>query len=653
MSDAKQIDPDATTLTAADTFRENFSFGDVETGAAVAGNTKAAASPASPNPTTREGKSPIRWVAGGTAALLLIIGLAVGLPKDNDTLETSASTGAAAPGPGVPTVILDDSEDAANAGANGPGGMSPFEPEETTGDTALLTWPEVISPTLPPTTAPTKSPSSSPSFSPSKGPSASPSTLEPSKSPTDEPTSSPSVSPSNKPTSEPTKQPTPEPSKSPIVQLDMSSWAALSWKFEPSASPSKGPTPAPSESPSKQPTPVPSASPSPAPSKKPTPEPTTASPTPNPVTDSPTVPVNPYFMGDEFVTNEELGIEMSAGLSVRLIAKTGEKVQYADGTESNDRWHTKSDAAGIIPLNPENPLEDGYVYVSNSEEGDGGGGVYGLYFDKDGNMMDYKTLLTGTTDNCGGGITPWNTWITCEEYEKGQCWQVDPINERALVTKLGGDGGRYESVAVDDRITNQPVFFTTEDHEEGALRRFVANGNDWDALHSDGETTFLNILDDNTYEWTTDEGDGKQSAADYFPNTEGVQVHEGKVYFMSKVTKTLIVLDLENMTYESETTGKKFYGEGSFGDQPDQNLFGPTRKYMYFTEDGGSSPGVYARYGSDGTYFTMFQAIKGGIHDGDETIGIALSLDHKRFYAGIQDNGYIMEFTRDDGMPFE
>ena len=48
-----------------------------------------------------------------------------------------------------------------------------------------------------------------------------------------------------------------------------------------------------------------------------------------------------------------------------------------------------SDAAGIIPLNPDNPLEDGYVYVANSEEGDGQGGVYGLYFDKDGNVADY------------------------------------------------------------------------------------------------------------------------------------------------------------------------------------------------------------------------------------------------------------------------
>merc|ERR1719444_529513 len=64
---------------------------------------------------------------------------------------------------------------------------------------------------------------------------------------------------------------------------------------------------------------------------------------------------------------------------------------------------------------------------------------------------------------------------------------------------------------------------------------------------------------------------------------------------MSKEDQSLIVLDLETMTYETEATGKKMYGEGDFGDQPDQNYFGPTRKFMYFTEDGGGDPGVHAR----------------------------------------------------------
>lgn len=340
------------------------------------------------------------------------------------------------------------------------------------------------------------------------------------------------------------------------------------------------------------------------------------------------------------------------GLSVRVIAEEGRRVPYANGGESSRSYHSMTDAAGIIPRNPDNPLEDGYAYVVNSEEGDGDGGVYGIYFDKDGNVLEYKSLLRGTTDNCGGGLTPWNTWVSCEEYSDGQCWQVDPYGGGAKETKLGGSGGRYESVAVDNTNAMNPVFFTTEDDEAGAMRRFVANGNGWDALHSDGDESFLNILDRSNFEWTTDEDAARESAARFYRNSEGVQYHEGKLYFMAKKDYKMIVLDLDDMTYETETTGKKFYGEGSFGAQPDQNLFGPTRKYIYFTEDGGSSPGVYARFGNDGTFFTLFQAITGGVYDGDETVGIALSPDNKRFYAGIQ-MGIIFEFTRDDGLPFE
>ncbi|KAL7547523.1 hypothetical protein ACHAWF_012738 [Thalassiosira exigua] len=361
----------------------------------------------------------------------------------------------------------------------------------------------------------------------------------------------------------------------------------------------------------------------------------------------------PFFFGDEFYVDSDLDIEVSKGLTVRPIAWTGKPVPYADGGESKLKYHTESDAAGVISMDPTDPLNSGYVYLANSEEDDGKGGVFGIYFDKDGNVLEYKNLLPGTTWNCGGGHTPWNTWVSCEEHEAGQCYEIDPVSEKTQMTVLGGDGGQYESVACDDRDPSNLKFFTTEDHERGALRRYETGDYGWGALHGGGTTTFLNVLDDENYEWTTDEELARDSAEKYYPKTEGVQVHEGKLYFMSKEDESLIVLDLEDMTYETEATGKKMYGEGDFGDQPDQNYFGPTRKYMYFTEDGGENPGVHARYGDDGTYFTLFQGVEGGRYDGDETVGIALSPDHKKFYAGFQDYGIIFEVTRNDGRAFE
>ena len=223
---------------------------------------------------------------------------------------------------------------------------------------------------------------------------------------------------------------------------------------------------------------------------------------------------------------------------------------------------------------------------------------------------------------------------------------------KARRTVLGGKGGNYESVAVDDRIRNRSVFFTTEDEEYGALRRFTALSFGFDALHSNGGLTFLYMLDNGTFQWTTNESVGRNNARRHFPNAEGIQFHEGKVYFVSKKTRTLVILDLDSMTWKKEITGKKLYGEGSFGSQPDQIMFGPSRKYLYFTEDGGSTPGAYGRH-SDGTYFTMFQAISNGMHDGDETTGIAMGPDRKRFYAALQDSGHVFEFTRKDKQPFE
>ena len=41
--------------------------------------------------------------------------------------------------------------------------------------------------------------------------------------------------------------------------------------------------------------------------------------------------------------------------------------------------------------------------MSNSEVDGGKGGVFGLYFDDNDNVVDYQELLSGTTRNCSGG----------------------------------------------------------------------------------------------------------------------------------------------------------------------------------------------------------------------------------------------------------
>ena len=212
----------------------------------------------------------------------------------------------------------------------------------------------------------------------------------------------------------------------------------------------------------------------PAPSKKevetekdepdtpvPTNQPTKITPSPTPKVTTNCESTGTGFLGYDLVINVDLKLLVNGGLEVKRIAKKNQKVQFIDG-ESDITYHEWMDGAGVIPLD-----EGGYVYVSNSENDDGSGGVWGLYFNADHKIIGFKKLLGDTTWNCSGGVSPWKTWISCEETPTGQCYEVDPDpnskhHDKPMQTLLGGTGGQYEAVAVDDRGIN-PVFFVTED----------------------------------------------------------------------------------------------------------------------------------------------------------------------------------------------
>mmetsp|Transcript_20038 Transcript_20038/g.37717 ORF Transcript_20038/g.37717 Transcript_20038/m.37717 type:complete len:576 (+) Transcript_20038:247-1974(+) len=362
----------------------------------------------------------------------------------------------------------------------------------------------------------------------------------------------------------------------------------------------------------------------------------------------------------------KFGFKVTEGMAVRPLAKAGFTLALGNGQKSELRFHSSPDGAAIIPLN------DGYVYVSNSEMRQGEGGVYGIYFDHDGNVMDYKMLLSGTTRNCSGGTTPWGTFVSCEEYGNGQCWQVDPDplskhHPKPEKTKLGGDGGNFEAVACDDRNLEQPIFFVTEDLKSGALRRYTppmtipGTAAGWDALHAEGGTTeFLVFLEDNSFVWSCDEWLGRYSQEKYFPNVEGIVFREGLLYFVSKRTSKLYVLDLDNGTYTASSTKDYSLYSGEFKNRPDQ-LATNDGEFLYFTEEGGQTPGVYA-IDAEGQSYAIFEAYDSKYFN-DETTGLAFSPDGTKMYACFQDCGCevsgdidcgcLFVFWRTDGRSFD
>lgn len=372
-----------------------------------------------------------------------------------------------------------------------------------------------------------------------------------------------------------------------------------------------------------------------------------------PPTVQPTIPTEPsYFPGN--LTTTKLGLTLSHGLDARLIAITDQQVPYDLGGWSNGKFHDQPDAGATYPdTRPGN--QGGWIYVSNSEVDQGKGGVGAITFDKDGNVIDYSMLLRDTSMNCGGGRTPWQTWVSCEEVEfTGQIYQVDPLNQREpqLMT-LGSDGGRWESFAFDVRDKDTPHFFATEDHSKGCVRRFTPDNPNWDdpwsILHGNGTTVFLMITPNatsngGTYEWTSDKNRAKSNAKAHYPMTEGIDVHENQMFFVCKKIKMLFVLDLDSNTYYNESTVN-----GLFDGTPDQmqRILGDSRDLVYFTEEGGVDAGVHAR-DHLGRYYTVFES---PVYP-DETTGLSFSPDGRFMYTAYQDSGLLYAIWRTDGLPF-
>lgn len=145
------------------------------------------------------------------------------------------------------------------------------------------------------------------------------------------------------------------------------------------------------------PTVDPTTNPSPAPTEAPS--------------SAPTLIRETYVPGK--LTVRENGLRLSEGLKSRIIARAGQRVNLSglssgpNGPLSSKTFHMRPDGAAVFA----HPETGGWAYVSNAEVLEtGGGGVGALYFDKNGDVMEYRMLLEDTTHNCAGGKTPWNTW---------------------------------------------------------------------------------------------------------------------------------------------------------------------------------------------------------------------------------------------------
>ncbi|BCJ55042.1 hypothetical protein Asp14428_65170 [Actinoplanes sp. NBRC 14428] len=153
------------------------------------------------------------------------------------------------------------------------------------------------------------------------------------------------------------------------------------------------------------------------------------------------------------------GIRMPRGFSSRVVARTGRRVP---GTAY--RWHQAPDGGATFAEG------DGWCYVSNSEVlAAEGGGASKISFDRDGRVVSARRILSGTDSNCAGGRTPWHTWLSCEEIDRGRVFEAYPAGGAAKARPAMGRF-KHEAAAADPV---RKVVYLTEDEPDGRFYRFV------------------------------------------------------------------------------------------------------------------------------------------------------------------------------------
>jgi hypothetical protein len=321
------------------------------------------------------------------------------------------------------------------------------------------------------------------------------------------------------------------------------------------------------------------------------------------------------------------GVRLPAGFTSRIVARTGE-TPLAGGANP---WHGSPDGGATFPM-----CDGGWIYVSNSEIPGEAGGCGALRFAADGTLIDAYPILEGTNFNCGGGATPWGTWLSCEEdfaEQRGQIFECDP--EGAEVARPRPAMGRFVHEAVAFAPLDE-TFYMTEDAIGGGFYRFRPSGAATNleagtleiAEVTGGETgsvVWYEIPDPSAAETLTRD---QVEASSSFHGGEGIWHNDGVVYFATKFDNRVWAYDLAaeaiSILYDDDTAANPILTGVD-------NLTGTPEGDVLVAEDGGDMEIVAIT--PDGTTLPLIQVIG---HDDSEITGPAFDPSGTRLYFSSQ-----------------
>ncbi|MDG9703329.1 alkaline phosphatase PhoX [Streptomyces sp. DH37] len=272
------------------------------------------------------------------------------------------------------------------------------------------------------------------------------------------------------------------------------------------------------------------------------------------------------------------GIQLPQGFTSRVIARSGQRVPGTSYT-----WHNAPDGGACYVDGT------GWIYVSNSEINPGGG-ASAVRFDSSGNITAAYRVLSGTRQNCAGGKTPWNTWLSCEEVDRGYVFETDPWGVKPSVRRDAMGRFKHEAAAADPV---RKVIYLTEDVSDGCLYRFRPTT--WGDLSSgtlevmtggsgtSGSIGWARVPDPSAASTATRH---QVSAAKHFNGGEGCHYADGTCWFTTKGDGRVWQLNAASNTVELAYDDSLVSGGAPLTGV--DNVTGSASGDLFVAEDGGN-----------------------------------------------------------------